>query len=135
LGGLEVTPVLLDTHVWIWWSIGASQSLSAMAQKALVSASKKWVSAISCWELAKLVEKNRLGLAIHPLTWIKRSLQEGNIRLADLTPEIAVESTRLSGFHADPADQIIVATARILELPLITSDKRILSYPDVETLW
>jgi PIN domain nuclease of toxin-antitoxin system len=81
------------------------------------------------------VKKKRLGLAIPTLTWIKRSLQEGDIRLADLTPEIAVESTSLSGFHADPADQIIAATARILGLPLITADSRILIYPAVETVW
>jgi PIN domain nuclease of toxin-antitoxin system len=130
-----VTQVLLDTHVWIWWSVGATQSLSAKAEEAMASASKKWLSVISCWELAKLVEKKRLGLAIHPLAWIKRSLQEGNIRLADLTPAIAVESTMLHNFHADPADQIIVATARILGLSLITSDKRILSCPDLDTLW
>jgi PIN domain nuclease of toxin-antitoxin system len=135
LGGLEVTQVLLDTHVWIWWSIGADDFLSPRARQTLKAASKKWLAAISCWELAKLVEKKRLGLAIHPLTWMKRSLKEGNIRLAGLTPEIAVESTMLSNFHPDPADQIIVATARILGLPLITSDKRILSYPDAETLW
>jgi PIN domain nuclease of toxin-antitoxin system len=130
-----VTQVLLDTHVWIWWSIGASQSLSVRAQEALAVASRKWVSAISCWELAKLVEKKRLGLAIPTLTWIKRSLQESDIQLADLTPEIAVESSTLSGFHADPADQIITATARILGLPLITADSRILIYPAVETIW
>jgi PIN domain nuclease of toxin-antitoxin system len=130
-----VTQVLLDTHVWIWWSIGASKSLSTKAQATLATAAKKWVSAISCWELAKLVEKKRLGLAIPVLTWIRRSLQEGNIRLAELTPEIAVESTTLNGFHADPADQIIVATARIIGMPLITADNRILSFPQVETLW
>jgi PIN domain nuclease of toxin-antitoxin system len=129
-----VSQVLLDTHVWIWWSIGADQLLSPKAREVL-AASKKWVSAISCWELAKLVEKKRLGLAIHPLAWIKRSLQAGNIRVADLTPEIAVESTMLSGFHADPADQIIVATARILGLPLITSDTRILNFSSVEIVW
>jgi PIN domain nuclease of toxin-antitoxin system len=135
MGGSKVTRVLLDTHIWIWWSIGASESFSAKVQKALAATSKKYVSAISCWELAKLVEKKRLGLTIHPLIWIKRSLQEGNIRVAELTPEIAVESTMLRDFHSDPADQIIVATARILGLPIITSDTRILSFPDVETLW
>jgi len=130
-----MTRVLLDTHVWIWWSIGASESFSAKVRKVLEAASKKYVSAISCWELAKLVEKKRLGLTIHPLIWIKRSLQESNIRVADLTPEIAVESTMLREFHSDPADQIIVATARILGVPLVTSDKRILNFSDVKTLW
>ena len=68
-----MTQVLLDTHVWIWWSIGADQALSPKAREVL-AASKKWVSAISCWELAKLVKKKRLGLAIHRLPGSKRSL-------------------------------------------------------------
>jgi PIN domain nuclease of toxin-antitoxin system len=79
-------------------------------------------------------KKKRLGLAIPALTWIRRSLEEHHIRLAELTPEIAVESTTLSGFQADPADKIIVANARILGLPPITSDKRIIAFPKVEKL-
>jgi PIN domain nuclease of toxin-antitoxin system len=127
--------VLLDTHVWLWWSIEDRQSLSGRAWATLEAASQKWLAAISCWELAKLVEKKRLGFTIPTLVWIRRSLVELNLRIADLTPEIAVESTQLSGFHSDPADQLIVATGRVLGLPLVTSDKRILAYPGVETVW
>jgi PIN domain nuclease of toxin-antitoxin system len=58
-----------------------------------------------------------------------------DISIADLSPEIAVESTQLKGFHKDPADQIIVATSRVLGVPLLTSDRRILDFPDVETVW
>jgi len=103
-------PVLLDTHVWIWLSIGDLSSLSAKARKVVSGGGPKWISAISCWELAKLVERQRLGFTIPVLTWMRRSLNENNIRIADLTPEIAVESTALEGFHRDPADQIIAAT-------------------------
>jgi PIN domain nuclease of toxin-antitoxin system len=49
--------------------------------------------------------------------------------------EIAVESTMLNDFHSDPANQIIVATARILGIPLVTSDKRLLDFADVKTVW
>ena len=94
----------------------------------------KWISAISCWELAKLVEKQRLGFTIPALTWMRRSLNENNIRIADLTPEIAVESTGLQGFHRDPADQIIVATSRILGMPLVTADQRIIRFGGVEAI-
>jgi len=127
-------PILLDTHVWIWLSIGELQSLSPKAQKAITGRSR-WISAISCWELAKLVERRRLGFTISPLTWMRRSLTENNIRIADLTPEIAVESTLLPGLHPDPADQLIVATARVLGMPLITADQRILSFGQVDTIW
>ncbi len=72
-----MSQVLLDTHVWIWWSIGADQALSPKAREVLAAASKKWISAISCWELAKLVEKKRLGLAIHPLAWINDHSRKG----------------------------------------------------------
>jgi PIN domain nuclease of toxin-antitoxin system len=101
----------------------------------LDEARQKWVSIISCWELAKLVERKRIGFSIPTLEWIKRSLNENSVRVAELTPEIAVESTLLQDFHKDPADQIIVATSRILRMPLATSDRRILDCPQVETVW
>ena len=127
--------LLLDTHVWIWLSIEKHKSLSTKAKKVLNSSDHKWISAISCWELAKLVEKNRIGFSIPSLAWIRRSLNEFNIRVADLSPEIAVESTVLRGLNRDPADQIIVATSRILGMPLLTADKQILEFPEVDTIW
>ena len=126
---------LLDTHVWIWLSIGEVQSFSRQAQEAVSGGSHKSISAISCWELAKLVERQRLGFTIPILSWIRRSLTENAIRIADLTPEIAVESTKLQGFHRDPADQIIVATSRVLGMPVVTADQRIRQFGDVEAVW
>jgi len=99
------------------------------------SSDHKWISAISCWELAKLVEKNRIGFSIPSLAWIRRSHNEFDIRIADLSPDIAVESTVLRGFHRDSVDQIIVATSRILGMPLVTADKQILEFPEVDTIW
>jgi PIN domain nuclease of toxin-antitoxin system len=81
------------------------------------------------------VEKKRIAFSIPLLAWIRRSLNEFSIRVADLSPEIAVESTLLRDFHKDPADQIIVAASRILEMPLVTADKRILEFPEVDTIW
>lgn len=126
--------VLLDTHVWIWVSIEHKTPLSGKARSLLRQAGKKWISAISCWELAKLVEKKRIAFSIPLVTWMRRSLNELSINIADLSPEIAVESTQLSGFHNDPADQIIVATSRVLGLPLLTSDRRILGYSGVKAV-
>jgi PIN domain nuclease of toxin-antitoxin system len=130
-----VKQILLDTHVWIWLSIDDRQSLSPKAQAALISGRTKWISAISCWELAKLVERRRIGFTIPTLTWIRRSLTENDIRIADLTPEIAVEIINLQGFHRDPADQIIVATSRVLGMPVVTADQRIIQFGDVEAVW
>jgi len=129
-----VKPILLDTHVWIWLSIGDLSSLSAKARKLISGGTPRWISAISCWELAKMVERGRIGFTVPTLTWMRRSLNENNIRIADLTPEIAVESTDLAGFHPDPADQIIVATSRVLGMPLVTADQRIIRFGGVETI-
>lgn len=127
--------LLLDTHVWIWLSLEKNKSLSGKSKKAMNSSDHKWISAISCWEVAKLVDKKRIIFSIPSLAWIRRSLNEFNIRIADLSPEIAVESTVLKGLNRDPANQIIVATSRILGMPLVTADKQILDFPDVNTIW
>ena len=127
--------ILLDTHVWIWLSLKKQKSLSPKAKNVIKSADQKWISAISCWELAKLVEKNRIGFSIPTITWIRRSLNQYNIKVADLSPEIAVESTVLRGFHKDPVDQLITATSRILAMPLVTSDRHIIEFPEVDTIW
>ena len=127
--------LLLDTHVWIWLSLEKHDSLSTKARESIKQARHKWISAISLWELAKLVEKGRISFSIPLSTWIARSLNEVTIYIAELLPEIAVESTQLQGFHQDPADQIIVATAREHNATLITGDQRILDYPHVRTLW
>jgi PIN domain nuclease of toxin-antitoxin system len=84
--------------------------------------------------LAKLVVWGRIGFTIPTLTWMRRSINENNLRIADLTPEIAVESTNLEGFHRDPADQLIVATSRVLGMPLVTADQRIIQFGGVETI-
>jgi PIN domain nuclease of toxin-antitoxin system len=135
MGGFEVTDLLLDTHVWIWITIEEKKQFSRKTEKFIQQATRKWISIISCWELAKLVEKKRITFSIPVLSWIRRSLAENSIDIADLSPEIAVESTQLKDFHKDPADQIIVATSRILEMPLLTSDRRILSFKDVNAIW
>lgn len=91
------------------------------------------VSAISCWEVSKLVERGRLTLPCPPHDWLQQALTYPGIRLIELSPRICVESTQLPGtFHRDPADQIIVATARVLDAPLVTVDAKILAYPHVK---
>ena len=93
------------------------------------------VSAISCWEVAKLVQYGRLELACPLEEWMEQALAYSGVHLLELTPRIATESTKLPGsFHRDPADQIIVATARIYDIPLLTVDSRILQYPHARTL-
>lgn len=128
--------IVLDTHIWVWW-VHDDERLTE-TQAALIEANETdviGVSAISCWEIAKLVEYGRLELPCALGEWFEQALSYPGIRLLELTPEIAVESTRLPGeFHRDPADQIIVATARVYGCPLMTSDSKLLEYPHVETI-
>ncbi|HEU0054691.1 MAG TPA: type II toxin-antitoxin system VapC family toxin [Longimicrobium sp.] len=128
--------IVIDTHIWIWWVDGNSR-LSPAHLRALqeYEATGIGVSAISCWEIAKLVEYGRIHLS-HPVQeWLDAALSYPGIELLPLSPTVAVAATTLpEGFHKDPADQIIVATARVLDCPLLTADEKILAYQHVRTL-
>jgi PIN domain nuclease of toxin-antitoxin system len=128
--------ILLDTHIWVWW-VHADPQLTSTQQQHLKDNEAKGlgISVLSCWEVAKLVERGRLVFPCSVSDWIDQALAYPGIRLLELTPRIAIESTQLPGtFHRDPADQIIVATARVHNLALLTADAKILQYPHVQTL-
>lgn len=128
--------IVLDTHIWVWWVHG-DEKLTA-SQLEIIEANEDGeigISAISLWEISKLVANKRLELPIPLEKWFKQALSYPGVQIIELTPEIATESTRLPGeFHKDPADQIIVATARVMKCKLVTSDERILNYPHVKTV-
>lgn len=128
--------IILDTHIWIWLVDRNPQLTKDYAEIIRQNESDGLgISVISCWETAKLVELGRLKLSIAVEDWIDAALNFPNVRLLDLTPEIAVESTKLPGdFHKDPADQIIVATARVYNAPLMTMDGKIRSYSHVKLM-
>ena len=94
------------------------------------------LSAISPWEFCKLLEKKRLGISVNPTQWLKAALNMVKLRLVPLSPLIAYQSTVLpQPFHDDPADQIIVASAREENATILTVDERIRAYDQVRTLW
>jgi len=128
--------IVLDTHTWAWWVHGDNHITEAQEQIIVANENDGiGVSAISCWEIAKLVEYGRLELPCSIDEWFEQALSYPGIQILELTPEIAIESTRLPGeFHRDPADQIIVATARINNCPLVTSDRKILEYAHVAAI-
>jgi PIN domain nuclease of toxin-antitoxin system len=128
--------ILLDTHVWVWWVHGDINLPANFAAEIDVhQGSGIGVSAISCWEVAKLVENGRLVLPRPVGDWLDEALAYPGVELIGLSPRIAVESTQLpSPFHRDPADQILVATARTLDVPLMTLDRRIRAYPHVRLI-
>lgn len=116
--------ILIDTHVWVWW-VDGSERLTQIINGFFKRTRRPGigVSAISCWEVAKLVEQKRLAFAHPIIEWLETALAYPGVQLIPLTPQIAAESTQLPGdFHKDPADQILVATARVLGCPLVTAD-------------
>jgi PIN domain nuclease of toxin-antitoxin system len=128
--------IVLDTHVWVWWVAGVGD-LTENQISAIRRGEREGigVSAISCWEVAKLVELGRLQLDRAVEDWLDLALSYPGARLLGLTPIIAAKSTSLPGnFHRDPADQIIVATALNNECALVTSDGRIIAYEHVDTI-
>jgi PIN domain nuclease of toxin-antitoxin system len=128
--------IVIDTHIWYWW-VHQPERLTRPQVEAIEAhrADVIGVSAISCWEIAKRVEYGRMQLSRPIGQWLALALRFPGIHLLPLTPEIAVASTQLPGtFHKDPADQIIVATARVHDCPLVTSDQKILDYPHINTI-
>ena len=123
--------ILLDTHALVW-AVEGDRRLGTNASAAIAAAERAGVvgvSAITPWEIALLAERNRLRLAQEVGTWIEALLALPGITLMPIGPEIAIDSARLPGaFHADPADRLIIATARHSGARLLTADGTILSY-------
>lgn len=129
---------LLDTHAWVWW-VTEDRRLSATSRRAINRSSSGGslaLSLISVWEVAKKVEKAQLVLDRPVEDWIDEAVARPGLQLLELTRPILLESCRLPGpFHGDPADQIIVATARDREAVIVTKDEPIRRYPHVRSLW
>lgn len=131
--------IVLDTHTLLWWASGDTGQLSAAAAQAIEAEmpdGRIMVSSISAWELAMLVARGRVALSMDVGQWLSVVSQVEAVSFVPVDNDIAVKSIELPGeFHKDPADRIIVATARKLGAPLVTVDDRIRSYPHVRTLW
>ncbi len=129
---------LLDTHTWVWWNM-RPQNLSRRVIKVIEHDDRYdelLLSVISPWEFCKLLEKGKIGIAINPEDWMNSALEMPKLRMVQLTPSISYRSTVLpQPFHDDPADQIIVATAREEQAVILTKDKRILNYKHVQSFW
>lgn len=131
--------IVLDTHVLVWWVTGQASELSRKARTAIdkeAAGGEILVSSISAWEIAMLVERGRLQLTMDVEQWLDIVTEIEAVRFVPVNNRIAVKSVALPGeFHKDPADRLIVATARDAAAPLVTADEKILQYPHVVTIW
>ncbi|MCZ8441750.1 type II toxin-antitoxin system VapC family toxin [Achromobacter xylosoxidans] len=130
--------IVLDTNALVWWAAGDSQ-LSRAAREAIEAEAQDGeilVSAISAWEVAMLAKAGRLALTMDAAAWLDTVAEVPAIRFVPVDVRISVQSVDLPGeFHKDPADRIIVATARHHSVPLVSADLKIRDYPHVQTIW
>jgi PIN domain nuclease of toxin-antitoxin system len=122
------TPVL-DTHAWVEWMMGSSDVTATehAALDALPADRRPYLSAISLWEVAMLVDLKRVSLDIPLADWLAVAAHPRTVRLIPISPAIAAGTALLPAtFHRDPADRLIVATCRELDAPLLTRDRLIM---------
>lgn len=126
-----MSDLLLDSYTLI--QISRDQPVSEAAEAAMNrcyrSGNHVYVSPISAWTLGLLVSRNRLRLSLPVTDWFERYRQESQCHLAELSPRILAESSFLPGQPpVDPAGRVLIATAREMNLVLITSNQEILMY-------
>jgi PIN domain nuclease of toxin-antitoxin system len=127
---------LLDTHTWLWRLTNNDLLPKKVRTGVFGSPPPYAVSLISVWELAVKIRKGKLALSMPLRDWIETALMTGDFSLLDIDREILVASQELPGdFHSDPADRIIVATARARGFTLVTCDDLIQKYPHVNQVW
>ncbi|ELR97007.1 type II toxin-antitoxin system VapC family toxin [Gloeocapsa sp. PCC 73106] len=128
--------LILDTHIWVWWNQN-DPKLSTHHKNLIENTLSDGIGicTISLVELAPLVKQERVTLPLPMQEWFCIALSVGGVILIPITPTIAIDAVNLPGeFHKDPADRLIVATARANGCALITADRQILNYPYVKLI-
>ncbi len=124
--------VLLDTHVWLDVALGRDRGMKPRVRRKLDKAASVgclYVAAITPWEIAMLARDGKIRVSGSLREFVMESLRETRTAVAPLDPAIAVDAVELPAWdHRDPADRMIVATARHMEALLVTRDAAILEY-------
>lgn len=119
--------VLIDTHVWLWWMGGLPQLQQKYHRALRQLSSPPMLSVISLWEVSLLVETSKVDLAPNPHDWLARATRTDVVQLMQVNRAIAQQLLQLPrNLPQDPADRIIAATARALDVPVLTMDRRLL---------
>ena len=123
--------LLLDTHIWIWSKLEPKRLGKRVTQELSSSVNDLWLSPVSVWETIVLMQKGRIRVD-NPFAWVERAAEQ--LREAPLTQEIVRTGLGLPLPHADPADRFLAATAKVLNLTLVTGDQRLLGLGDIRSL-
>lgn len=123
--------LLLDTHIWIWAKSDEARIGKRASQELSNRNNQLWISPVSVWEALALMQKGRIRMQ-NPFLWVERAAEQ--MREAPLTNEIVRVALALPLPHADPADRFLAATAKVLNLVLVTADRRLLGLGDIASL-
>lgn len=129
--------IVADTHSWIYY-LSENPALSPLARRRLDAereTSEILVSTISIWEFLLLTERSRLELRQSPQAWLQACDSLPFLRYIPIDAAVVVESRNLPKIHADPADRFILATAKLLNVPVVSKDERFKLYPDISVVW
>jgi PIN domain nuclease of toxin-antitoxin system len=130
--------IVIDTHIWLWW-LSNPEKLSKLASEHIDNEIKNGqiiISTISTWEMAMLIAKGRLKMSIGISDWIAATESLPFVKFSRVDNKIALQSVQLPGkLHNDPADRIIIATAITMNASVVTSDRKIIAYPVVRSIW
>jgi PIN domain nuclease of toxin-antitoxin system len=132
MGGDAGLRLLLDTHIWLW-SLSDPDRLTPKVRRALEKAGHElWLSPISTWEVVQLLQKKRIRIEGHFEAWLPRAL--GSFHEAVLSHDVAAAVADVHLPQGDPADRLLIATARVLNLTLVTADEQLIASRQVPTL-
>ena len=126
--------LLLDTHVWVWTRLDPDRIRTGTRRRIEDPGNELWLSPISAWELLQLADRGRLRLLPDAPSWIRGALATMAVSVAPIGIEIAIASRRIDLPHDDPADRFLAATAKLLDLTLVTADERLLGCHETKTL-
>ena len=127
--------ILLDTHVFVWLS-STPERLSEVARAAIKrNSSMLYISCVSAWEIALLYNKKRLLLPLPPSQFIEEAIAHLQLNELPLTRKAVLHSAGLPQLHNDPFDRVLIAECRLNRFSLISADRLIPRYPDVDVIW
>jgi len=113
--------MILDTCALLWLAQGGGK-LSKSARARIETAAVVYVSAITGFEIGIKCKKGKLKLPARPMEWMQAVLEHHNVEVIPVDMRIALAATELPEIHGDPCDRIIIASARLLDLPVVTGD-------------
>jgi PIN domain nuclease of toxin-antitoxin system len=120
---------LLDTHIFLWLMLGNVKLKDKAVLERAATIGGLFVSPMTCWEIGMLASRDRIRLGMPCHEWIDQALTAPGVSLLELTPRMTVEASYLPGkLQGDPVDRILVASARVQNLTLVTRDEKIIAY-------